>query len=100
MGLSAQGFYIYHRMADYFANYAFGFLIFGTVSLLLDNFRKRFLKIFKLIFLSIIILMIAVFPAVVYFNSDCKIAVKDINVLVGSKIKEVYLKTFNKNLLG
>jgi hypothetical protein len=42
--------------------------------------------------------MLAVFPIVIYFNSDCKIAVKDINILVGSKIKEVYLKTFNKNL--
>ena len=97
-GLAAIGLYLYHRMADYFANYAFGFLIFGTVSILFDNFKKRFLKIFKIIFLSIIILMLLSLPLLIYFNSDCRITVKDINSLVVSKAKEVYLKIFDKNL--
>ena len=97
-GLAAMGLYLYHRMADYFANYAFGFLIFGTISIFLYNLRNRYLKVFKVIFLSIIVLMLLSSPLLIYFNNDCKIAVGDIGISLGSKIKEDYLKVFNKNL--
>ncbi|MCL4386582.1 MAG: DUF4214 domain-containing protein [Cyanobacteria bacterium] len=97
-GLTAMGLFLFHRMADYFANYSFGFLIFGTISLFIYNLRNKYLKIFKIIFLSIIILMLSVTPLLIYFQPDCKIALKDIGTLIESKIKNNYFKIFNKKI--
>src|SRR4030042_5359049 len=50
-------------LAEYFANYVYGFLVLGIIGYFFDNLREKLkskgtLKIFKIVFLSILILFL------------------------------------------
>ena len=99
--LRAIGYYTYHRLADYFANYAFGFLVLGTIAIFLDNLKnklksKNSFGIYKKVFLSIIIVMLLVLPFLIYDHYECKATLKRLTFSTGNSAKNLYLKIFNK----
>ncbi len=60
----------YDLLAEYFANYVYGFLLLGLVGYFLDNLRGRlkkkgYFKIYRLIFLSFLILTL-ISPLIIY----------------------------------
>lgn len=60
----------YERLAEYFANYVYAFLVLGIVCYFLDNLREKvkkkgYFKIYRLIFLSFLILVL-ISPLVIY----------------------------------
>jgi hypothetical protein len=67
----------YETLAEYFANYVYGFLVIGVVGYFLDNLRVRlkkkgYFKIYRLIFLSFLILVL-ISPFVIYRNYISKL---------------------------
>ena len=60
----------YETLAEYFANYVYGFLVLGIVGYFLDNLREKlkkkgYFRIYRLFFLSLLILVL-ISPLVIY----------------------------------
>jgi len=95
-----------NTMAEYFANYVYGFLILGIVGYFFDNLREKLklkgtIKIYKKVFLSILILFL-LSSAILYIidfrqNPDYPTTIKEnFNNLV-TTVKEKYIWIFKKN---
>jgi len=81
----------YETLAEYFANYVYGFLVLGIIGYFLDNLREKikkkgYFKIYKIIFLSILILLMA---SNVFVYRDYTLKVP-INMYIKKFHKEVY----------
>jgi len=84
----------YETLAEYFANYVYGFLVLGIIGYFLDNLREKikkkgYFKIYKIVFLSVFILVLIATPIV--FN-------RDLVLKVPNYIKYRYLRTFCKGV--
>jgi len=81
----------YETLAEYFANYVYGFLVLGIIGYFLDNLREKlkkkgYFKVYKIIFLSIFVLLIA---SGVFIYRDYVIKVP-INMYMSKFHKEAY----------
>ncbi len=90
----------YVKLAEYFANYAYGFLVLGIVGYFLDNLREKikkkgYFKIYKIVFLSIIILTL-ISPTLVF--KDYVVKIPSYVVKIPSFVKYRYLRTFHKEI--
>lgn len=94
-------------MAEYFANYVYGFLVIGVAGYFLDNLReklklKSYFKVYKKVFLSILIcfLLFSVFFAIrdYAYKKDYIILIKNKVIEVSKIAKNKYLKTFEKEV--
>ena len=93
-------------LAEYFANYVYGFLVLGVIGYFLDNFREKirlkgYFKIYRRVFLSILIcVIIGSVGFLVYKNYNIEkiytLLRRDKILMVAEIPKNNYLKTFNK----
>ena len=99
----------YEKLAEYFANYVYGFLVLGIVCYFLDRLREKIIKkgYFKIITLSCLILIITVTPIIFYGTyflgrlprlADYTVITKNAIVKSSEFIKDKYLRTFNKEI--
>ncbi len=84
----------YETLAEYFANYAYGFLVLGVVGYFLDNLREKikkkgYFKIYKIIFLSIFIIFLVFYIFV---------GGKDYIKTIPTEVKEIYMRTLHKEV--
>ncbi|MBA7655467.1 hypothetical protein ES703_63371 [subsurface metagenome] len=84
----------YEKLAEYFANYVYGFLVLGVVGYFLDNLREKvkkkgYFKIYKIIFLSIFIIFLVFYIFV---------GGKDYIKTIPTEVKEIYMRTFHKEV--
>ncbi len=82
----------YETLAEYFANYVYGFLVLGVVGYFLDSLREKvkkkgYFNIYKKCLLLMLILFLAFY-----------IFVYNINYIktIPTKVKEIYMRTFRK----
>jgi len=93
-------------LAEYFANYVYGFLVLGVIGYFLDNFREKirlkgYFKIYRRVFLSILIcVIIGSVGFLVYKNyiseKGFTLFIRDGVMRIEEITKNRYLKTFNK----
>ena len=81
----------YEILAEYFANYVYGFLVLGVIGYFLDNLREKlkkkgYFKIYKVIFLSVFVLSLA---SGIFIYKDYIIKYP-INMYLSKFHKEVY----------
>ena len=84
----------YEKLAEYFANYVYGFLVLGIIGYFLDNLREKvkkkgYFKIYKIIFLSIFI---------IFFIFYVFVGGKDYIKTIPTEVKEIYMRTFHKEV--
>jgi hypothetical protein len=94
-------------LAEYFANYVYGFLALGIIGYFFDNLREKLkskgtIKIYKKVFLSILVLFLlsSVFIFVRDFrrNSDYPVVIKENFNKFATDVKDKYIRTFKKEI--
>lgn len=104
-------FFNLERLAEYFANYMYAFLVFGIAGYFLDKFRlklkiKKRIKIYRIIFLVFFLVFISI-SGILYYK-DYKVEnegsrnytkiVEKYSIKWANLTKKAYLKLFDKNL--
>ena len=101
---------IYNKntLAECFAVYVYGFLVIGIIGYFFDNLREKlkskgYFKVYKTVFLSILICVVffsAFFVYKDYFGTkEYVLIIKNNAVKVASQVKDSFLWTFNKRAL-
>jgi hypothetical protein len=94
-----------NTLAEYFANYVYGFLVIGVVGYFLDNLRakikeKGYFRVYKIVFLSILICFLLFSLFIIYrdyINKENYISqIKSNTIKISNIIKDKYNRTFNK----
>jgi len=94
-------------LAEYFANYVYGFLVLGVVGYFFDNLREKLkskvtIKIYKKVFLSILIIFLLssalIFVRDYWRNTDYAVLIKENFVKFADSAKDKYLRTFRKDI--
>ncbi|MCL4385346.1 MAG: DUF4214 domain-containing protein [Cyanobacteria bacterium] len=94
-----------NTLAEYFANYVYGFLVLGVVGYFFDNLREKLknkgsFKVYKIIFLSILICVILGSAFFVYRDygnqKDYIVLIKNNIIKISNTIKDEYNQAFNK----
>jgi len=94
-------------LAEYFANYVYGFLVLGVVGYFFDNLREKLkskvtIKIYKKVFLSILIIFLLssalIFVRDYWRNTDYTVLIKENFVKFADSAKDKYLRTFRKDI--
>ena len=94
-------------LAEYFANYVYGFLVLGIVGYFFDNLREKLkskgtLKIYKKVFLSILVIFLLssafIFVRDFRHNTDYTVVIKENFIKFANSTKDKYIKTFRKEI--
>jgi len=94
-------------LAEYFANYVYGFLVLGIVGYFFDNLREKLkskgtIKIYKKVFLSILVIFLLssafIFARDYLRNSDYTVVIKENFIKFAASAKDKYFKTFKKDI--
>ncbi len=94
-------------LAEYFANYVYGFLALGIIGYFFDNLREKLkskgtIKIYKIVFLSILVLFLlsSTFIIVRDFrrNPDYPVLIKENFNKFAADVKDKYIRTFKKEI--
>lgn len=100
--------YNQNTLAEYFADYVYGFLVIGIIGYFFDNLREKlkskgYFKVYKTVFLSILICVLLVSAFFVYKDyfgtREYVLIIKNNAVKVASQVKDSFLWTFNKRAL-
>ncbi|MBC8386593.1 MAG: DUF4214 domain-containing protein [Actinobacteria bacterium] len=100
-----------NTLAEYFANYVYGFLVLGVIGYFFDKLREKLksrgtIKIYKKVFLSILVIFLLsstlIFVKEYRRNSDYTVVIKE-NFIenfikFAANTKDKYIKTFRKDI--
>jgi hypothetical protein len=94
-------------LAEYFANYVYGFLALGIIGYFFDNLREKLkskgtIKIYKIVFLSILVLFLLssgfIFVRDFRRNPDYPVVIKENFNKFTTDVKDKYIRTFKKDI--
>lgn len=97
-----------NTLAECFAVYVYGFLVIGIIGYFFDNLREKiknkgYFKVYKTVFLSILICVVFVSAFFVYKDyfgtREYVLIIKNNAVKVASQVRDSFLWTFNKRAL-
>ena len=97
----------YETLAEYFANYVYGFLVLGVVGYFFDSLREKLkskgtIKIYKKVLLSILVIFllssVLIFVRDYRRNSDYTVLIKENFVKFATSAKDKYLRTFREDI--
>jgi len=96
-----------NTLAEYFANYVYGFLVLGIAGYFFDNLREKLkskgtIKIYKKVFLSILVIFLLssvfIFVRDFWSKSDYTVVIKENIIKFAASAKDKYVRTFRKDI--